>query len=309
MEKLIIGVLASKSKDYDLMKRNWEINAANSNSNIEIYFLYGDENLETSYTIEKNSKNTYNFYCKCQEIFSNLLYKSISFFEWIILNKSKCMLIRSNLSTLFKLDDIFNLYKDFYKYKYFFGGTFIEGYLELKSVFSGTNLTFSIETLKLMVNNKNELLKNTKIDDVVLSEFIFNNYYSLHYFYNLKRLDFTDKILFQYTDLNDLENVLCYRFKSLDRLSDNKLILEILNKSFDKNFIKDKIIYNYTKYIKVYHDHNDLKNGKVLFCNTVINTSVRGSVENGMMSFVNNYVLKPENENDNDISLFRILKR
>lgn len=307
MEKLIIGVLASQSKDYDLMKKNWEINAANSNSNIEIYFLYGDENLETSYTIEKNSKNTYNFYCKCKEIFSNLLYKSISFFEWVVLNKSKCIVIRSNLSTLFKLDDIFNLYKDFYKYKYFFGGTFIEGYLELNSMFSGTNLTLSIETLKLIVNNKNELLKNKKIDDVVLSEFIFNNYYSLHYFYNLKRLDFTDKILFQYTDLNDLENVLCYRFKSLDRITDNKLILEILNKSFDKNFIKDKIISNYTKYIKVYHDHNELKNGNVLFCTTVIDTSIQGSVKHGKMSFVNNYVLKPENENVNDISLFRIL--
>jgi hypothetical protein len=308
MEKLIIGVIASKSEAYNLMKRNWEINADSCNSNIEVYFLYGDENLETSYSIEKNTKNTYNFYCKCEEKFKNLLYKSIEFFEWVILNNPKCMVIRSNLSTLFELDGIFNLYKDFYKYKFFFGGTFIQGYLSLNSGFSGANLTFSIETLKLIVYYKNDLLNIDKNDDVVLSEFIFHNYYSLHYFYNLKRLDFTDKILFQFMELNDLENVFCYRFKSSDRIKDNKLMLEIINKSFDKNFIKDKVLYDYKEYIKVYHDYNDLKNGKALICNTLIDTSLQGTVKNCKMSFVNKYVLKRENENEKDITLFRILK-
>jgi hypothetical protein len=307
MEKLIIGVIASPSNEYNLMKKNWEINADNYNSNIEVYFLYGDKNLQKSYKIEKNTKNTYNFYSKCEETFKNLLYKSITFFEWVILNKPKSMVIRSNLSTLFKLDDICSLYNDFYKYKYFFGGTFIQGYLSLNSIFSGTNLSFSIETLKLVVYYKNELLKIEKNDDVVLSEFIFKNYYSLHYFYNLKRLDFTDKILFQFMELDQLENVLCYRFKSLDRIKDSKLMQEILNKSFDKNVIKDKIIHDYTKYIKVYHNHKDLENNKVLFCNMVIDSSLQGSVQKGEMYFKNKYILKLENKNEKDISLFRII--
>ena len=102
-------------------------------------------------------------------------------------------------------------------------------------------------------------------------------------------------------------NVLCYRFKSLDRIKDNKLILKILNNSFDINFIKDKIIYDYSHYIKIYYDYNNLINGKLVFCNSFINTSINGKVEEVKIHFINKYVLKRENENENDISLFRIL--
>jgi len=308
MEKLIIGVIASESEEYNLMKKNWEMNADNCNSDIEVYFLYGDKNLEKSYNIEKNTKNTYNFYSKCEETFNNLLYKTISFFEWVLLNKQNCMVIRSNLSTLFKLDDIFSLYKDFYKYKYFFGGTFIGETEKYNIIFSGTNLTFSIETLKLILDYKNELLKIKKNDDVVLSEFICKNYYNIHQFYNLKRLDFTDIILFQFSELQNIDDILCYRFKSNNRIKDNKLMKEILKKSFDQNFIKDKIIFDYNVCAKIYFDY-EKSSGEILFYNTIIDTSIKGYVKQNKITLLNKFILKPTNlEKCRDIGLFRIVK-
>lgn len=302
MERLIVGVIASESYEYDMMKKNWEKNVDNCDNDIEVYFLYADEKLSEPYKIEKNSIKSYNFYIKCEEIFENLLRKTIVFFEWVTNNKNKCMILRSNLSTLFKLDEIFMLYKDLYKYKYFFGGTFVESYLELDTIFSGTNLTFSMDTLKLIVDNKNFLLKVKQNDDVVLSRYIFQNYYRTHYFYNIKRIDFTDKLLFQYTKFNEIEKVLCYRFKSFSRIKDSQLMTSILKTSFDINYILDKIIFNYISYLTINFDYTQSDDKNLLFRNVVIENYITKNVHIVKLPFKFKLSIKYQDE----INLFSI---
>lgn len=310
MDKLLIGVIANNTPEYDLMKKVWEKNADNCFNNIKVFFLYGgyEPNDNTNFKIEQNTKNTFNFYCNCKEIFENLLYKSLMFFEWVVANHSNYMVLRTNLSTLFKLDELFDLYKGFYKYKYFFGGTLCEGFLELKTLFSGTNLTFSMETLKLIVNNQTLLLQIPKNDDVVLSEFIIYNYHNIHQFYNIKRLDFTDILLFQYFTLNNLDDVLCYRFKSCNRLQDSKLMKEILDNNFDKQKILDKIIFNYTRYVKISFDFSELSNGIITLYNTIVNTSVVGDVREFKISLKLQLKAEFENPTKENFTLFRILQ-
>ena len=84
MEKVIIGVIASDSYEYNLMKKIWENNVDNCQKNIEVYFLYGNEDLVEPYNIEINTQKSYNFYIKCEEIFDNLLYKTMCFFCFIL---------------------------------------------------------------------------------------------------------------------------------------------------------------------------------------------------------------------------------
>ncbi len=302
MERLIIGVIASESYEYDMMKRNWEDNVDNCSSNIEVYFLYADINLNTDYKIENNTKNSFNFYIKCEEIFENLLYKTIAFFYWVTIHKQNCMVLRSNLSTLFKLDDLFVLYKDFYKYQYFFGGTFVESYLGLDTMFSGTNLTFSMDTLKLIVDNKDVLLNVKQNDDVVLSRYIFQNYYRIHYFYNIKRIDFTDKLLFQYAKFNEIKNVLCYRFKSSSRIKDSKLMRKILKNNFNINYISDQIIFNYFNYLLINFDYNESDDKNLVFLNVGTEHYITENVYIGKIPFKFKLSIKYNDE----ISLFRI---
>lgn len=302
MERLIIGVIASESYEYDIMKQNWEDNVDNCNNDIEVYFLYADEKLTEPYKIERNSKKSYKFYIKCEEIFENLLLKTITFFEWVTNNKKNCMILRSNLSTLFKLDDLFVLYKTFYAYKYFFGGTFVESYLALDTIFSGTNLTFSIDTLKLIVDNKNVLLKVKQNDDVVLSRYIFQNYYRIHYFYNIKRIDFTDKLLFQYTKFNEIKNVLCYRFKSSSRIEDSKLMRKIVKNNFNINYILDQIIFNYFDYLLINFDYNQSGEKNLMFLNVGTENYITKNVYIGNIPFKFKLSIKYKDE----ISLFRI---
>jgi hypothetical protein len=81
---------------------------------------------------------------------------------------------------------------------------------------------------------------------------------------------------------------------------------EILKKSFDKNFIKDKIIYDYNKYIKIYIDYKE-KDKFILF-NIITDTSIQGYSHEIRLNLINKFLLTQENQKDNiDIGLFKIL--
>lgn len=240
MNKVIIGIIANHTPEYDIMKDLW-IKNAKDKTNIEVYFLYGNRNIEAEYNVEKVSNNCFDFNVNCVENLQNLLYKTIIFFEWIIKNRKDCMIIRSNLSTVFELDKLYSMCLELYRYTFLFGGTFITGFNYTESLMSGANMIFSLGTIKLITWLKNKLLDSKEYDDITLSRFIFNKCKQTHRFYNMPRIDIVDKVQFNYCTLNDTNNVLCYRFKTNNRIEDTHLMKTFIESDFSKQILFNKI--------------------------------------------------------------------
>lgn len=241
MERLIIGAIASPGDDYDKMQQVWQDNVNRcSNKNIELYLLYADPTLDKNIKIVNLSDNVFKMYIKCHEIFESILYKTLEFFQWVLQNKKNAMVVRTNLSTMFELNQLYSVCNDFYKHTFFFGGTFVNGFCGRDTWFSGTNLTFSLPTLQLILNNKEALLNLQANDDVALSTIIFKKYNQLHTFCNIPRMDMTVPPFFQYCNLN--AKVFCYRFKTNDRGCDAQLMRTFLDSNFDVRLLYTEIV-------------------------------------------------------------------
>ncbi|NBU34747.1 hypothetical protein EBS40_09070, partial [bacterium] len=238
--KTVIAVIASNGEHYERMKDIWIRNVQGAcNTNIHVYFLYGNGNGITP--IDK-SCNMYDFRVPCEESPKNILYKTLYFYNWLtrFSNINPDIVIRSNLSTVFHLDHLQKSLLPLTQYHNLFAGTFVHGFLGSDTWFSGTNFTLSIPAIKLLLEHSQRLLKSDLNDDVVISTFIFKNFAEDFYFCNFPRIDFHDTTLFQYCNITDYDKVFCFRFKSSDRMTDARNMHRFIDSSLDPTSLFDE---------------------------------------------------------------------
>lgn len=259
--KCVIGVISSPGSGYDDMKDIWfqnvnEFNKRSEKDKVYLFFLEGHERYDTTpYTIEQLSENhIYKFKANCEEKFENLLRKSLIFFQYVKefynekIDNEYTFVIRSNLSTLFNLDRVFKLLKEINKEMLdencdlFIGGSVIDFYYGLGTLYSGTNITMSLSLVKIVGSNVNKVMNTAKEDDVALSRWsILNNRENL-LSQDIMRVDFIEDfkkdnhiLLNSITNIED-EKIFCYRFKTKNRENDSKLMKILLEKLYDKDF-------------------------------------------------------------------------
>lgn len=253
--KCVIGVISSPGDAYSNMKNIWIENVSKFNSSqslhtIYLYFLEGIQRTDTNlYSISNinNHNNINNFYCNCEEKFSNILKKSLIFFKYVsqnynsIENNEYTFVIRSNLSTLFNFHKLFS---EFYNINHilhienndkFLGGSFISKFFGIFTRFSGTNLTFTLSSINLLVQNYKEVMSFFKADDVCLSGWLVKNYFEKLIYKDFPRLDFCKQIVFNSTDLYD-NNIFCFRFKTDDRSLDSVIMKCLINQMYSEDF-------------------------------------------------------------------------
>jgi hypothetical protein len=221
--KTIVGVLASHNDIYDKFKKLWIKNIKSlddqTKKNFSFYFIYGGE----SEYVKDDELDWVDLYYDFQETIPNMLRKSCKFFEYInqkYTGTEEYVVLRTNLSTLFNFSKMNNWVDNLPK-RMFFGGSLIDGYSGSLSRISGTNMVFTKDILKILIDNQDRFIYNEN-EDVVLSSIILLNLYSMLTLKTIKRLDFLqDHIMYHRcsteTDLNDL---FCYRFKSDNRETD-----------------------------------------------------------------------------------------
>jgi hypothetical protein len=232
--KLVIGVISSRNLEYDSFKDIWiqnviQYNRSNRNK-IDVYFLYCHR-LDKSYDILQIDKHIYDFFCNDDETFQNILKKTVVFFQYICQTEFD-FLIRSNASTLFEFNKLFYWMHN-KPNKLFFAGTYnIYRRNDNILLLSGTNLTFSKDTVCLIASNMNVNMYNEEIDDVAISLFM-SKYDVIRD--NIKRLDFTDTIIYNRCKKYD-PDIFCFRFKSSNRQEDISIMYNVLNILYIPNY-------------------------------------------------------------------------
>lgn len=291
----IIGVISSAGYGYESMKEIWfenvnEFNKSNENDKIYLFYLEGyktydmflEDKLENiNYSIEQISNNNiYKFKIECKEIFENLLKKSLVFFNHIekfCSEKYKdeyTFVIRSNLSTLFNFNKLFRTLKNINtkmlesNNTHFMGGSIINSYHPIYSGYSGTNISFTINTLqKILIKSELLLSRYKDPDDLLLSAIIFQNYKE-----NLLTMDYKlicfleDMILFKsINNIND-DSIFCYRFKTNNREDDSKLMKILLDKIYKKDFNLLNFINEYKNNRQIATQNSEYANNYSLNC-------------------------------------------
>jgi hypothetical protein len=262
--KCIIGVISSPGDAYSVMKNIWIqnvslFNSSQSSHSINLYFLEGIQRHDTQlFSISKIDNNINNFYCNCEEKFENILKKSIIFFKYLtnnyntIENNEYTFFIRSNLSTLFHFPKLFAQLQNINQILHlenndkFLGGSFISKFFGIFSRFSGTNLTYTLPCIKLIVENYKAVLTFFKADDVCLSGWLVKHFFEELIYLDFPRLDFCKKIVFNSTDLYD-NNIFCFRFKSENRELDSLFMRTFLEQMYSPDFNISEFISSFTQ--------------------------------------------------------------
>lgn len=263
--KCVIGVISSEGDGFESMKETWmenvqRFNASSSVDRVVLYFIEGERRNDTNlYHVEELRSNIHLFKANCEETFRNILKKTIIFFKHISeidYNEDAeefTFAIRSNLSTLFDFEKLFNYIREvntamrIKKWEYFIGGSIIDKYCALQTYFSGTNITFSIPTVKLLVQNYREVLTNTTDgDDVVMSAWLVNLCVKSLLMRDMPRLDFCEEVTFNSCDSFD-NSLFCYRFKTDNRKQDALLMSNCSKLLYTGLSVKEQFVDLYQK--------------------------------------------------------------
>lgn len=260
---LAIAVIASPGKEYEDMKQLWIQNTKDLYNNspqlqLSTFFLYGENDgnghfgiSDLSYSVHDLSNGCYDFVVSnLSENLRNIITKTLCFTKYILTESSfrPDFILRTNLSTLFDIPKFFHFLSNVSNTsttKLLFGGTFVHGFSGSCTWFSGTNLTFSYETAKLLYKYSSFINAIPSQDDVSLSSFLVNQFPHKIAFFNIPRVDFVENISLKYTSLvTDLGEVFCFRFKTKDREHDSSKMKIFYHRKFDKEFIRNEIWQN-----------------------------------------------------------------
>lgn len=284
--KIIFGILASLNESYSDFKTIWIKNIKSFKSSsykdyIDFYFIYN----EREKIVEKEEDNLiemgesgefYNYYYKYDEshsLMDSFLYRSVSLMEYLKKgDKLGDFFIRTNLSTLFDLNMLIKWAECLPKTN-LFCGTIIAELNSIYTYLSGTNLTLTRDLVDFLVVNKKNLLNESVIkgDDARISSLIIEN--TDVNILLIKRLDLIemnykngeeDKYLEKSIVLQhckSLNNIFCYRFKTLDRALDIESMDKLLNTmhlgGFNLiNYIENVLI---KKYKSMYQQNEELE--------------------------------------------------
>jgi hypothetical protein len=254
--KCVIGVISSDGPGFEGMKDVWKknvstFNSAGSNDFVELYFLEGKQREDNKlYHIDKIEDNIYSFQANCQETFKNILKKSIIFLKHVAdfdvsVNGEFTFVMRSNLSTLFDFHKLFRYLHEVNnalltkKWEYFLGGSMIDRYCSYRTYYSGTNITFSIPVIRLLIKHYKDMIGNSKDgDDIVLSAFSIDLCLKNLLMRDMMRMDFCDEITFNSCEPFD-SSIFCYRFKTDNREKDSSLMHAFYEKMYTVEDIKE----------------------------------------------------------------------
>lgn len=221
--KLIIGVIASRDSYYDSFKDIWIQNVTRFNRRsalkLDVYFLYC-QSISTEYGVMSIGDHVYDFFCNDHESFPNILKKTVVFFQYLCHHTSFDYVLRSNVSTLFDFEKLI-LWLQQKPRTLFFAGTFIGNLDPSFIALSGTNLSFSNDLVHLMAQQLKYTEYRSVLDDVAISHFLFQ--YTGIRVYNIKRLDFTDSVIYNRCNKFDTD-IFCFRFKN-DRYRNEDLLM------------------------------------------------------------------------------------
>lgn len=296
--KIIVAIIASKDPIYNQFKDIWikcinYIKSTDFADNYIFYFLYSEEvkdNMNYSLDIYPNYTNyCYKYHEKSYDtelmkVQMEMLNKTIDFYKYIRtklnLNDNESYnyntlenttyILRTNLSSLFDFEKMYNYLLDKPK-KNFFAGTINGFYNNIYTTISGMNTILTLDTMMFSIdkaNNIREYLKVLKYEDDTMSNYIIQNLNL--YIINIKRLDFIEmeevvlpthvwpatpkSIIYQKCEIGD-QDVFSFRFKTFNRTND----IEVMNMLND-NILKDGF------------DLNNFVNFMSKSCNYLINT-------------------------------------
>jgi len=278
--KVIVAIIASKDPVYNQFKDIW-IKCIDyiktTNFNYDFYFLYSEETeYNINYSLDSYPNYTNYYYKYHYKVYETelmkaqmeMLNKTLNFYEYI---KNKLNLndnnsynhntltdttyiLRTNLSSLFDFEKLYNYLLDKPK-KNFFAGTINGFYNNIYTTISGMNSILSLDTMMYSIDNADnirEYLKILKYEDDTMSNYIIRN---LNVFLiNIKRLDFIEmeevvlsthtwpatpkSIIYQKCNIDD-QDIFSFRFKTFNRTND----IEVMNKLND-NILKDNFNLN-----------------------------------------------------------------
>ena len=253
--RYIIGVIIGEGNDiYDKMREVWIYNILmNASDDMELYFIYGSKEGKS---VERVVGDVYNFYGKKEELFGNIISKTLDFMEYIDNKYDDYMLVRSNVSTLFNLMLLRYYMNAMSIYRLCFGGT-IAG-IRIKDInygiISGTNMCISRDIVKKCIANRYMIDNSSFCDDVLLSRYILNDVRreeNCIILCNMGRIDFVENNIMELQHCNSGYNVCCFRFKSDNREKDVERMYELLNAKFDA-----RLLDNWSKRMEIVKYNN-----------------------------------------------------
>lgn len=164
--KILVLVMAHESEDdvFNNYKRIWieqSISLKNKNSLFDIKFLYSDKELVEDYVVKDNKLIT-----KCDENYwFALLLKVLSGFDFFVKNNFD-LVFKTNLSTIINFDKFLDYCQNLTKErKYIYDG--VVGDYQDYQFCSGAGMLLNLESVKLVLNNKN-LLDEKWTDDIFI---------------------------------------------------------------------------------------------------------------------------------------------
>jgi hypothetical protein len=292
--KITFAILASSNDNYDDFKKVWIKNIEHLKSSaykncIDFYFIYSElnnlENLDNLIKLNNgdiiqidSSGDFYNYYYKYdrqQSLMDSLLYRSISLMEYLKTNEILGdFFIRTNLTTFFDLYSLLKWSQSIPRTN-LFAGTLLSKINSMYTHLSGTNLTLSRDVVEFVILNKAHILDESMInkeiepvligDDARISSLVIENT-NVHMLL-IKRLDlieisyedtyFPPCIILQ--NAENLDNVFCYRFKTMNRDADVQSMNQLYDTIYSNNFNLKYYIENVLsqKYTSIYKQNQE----------------------------------------------------
>lgn len=261
--KLIIGILASKG--YDGFKNIWKRNILKFKKTqyrhlIDFYFLYSEEGESMDYGVYKDY---YAEFDTNDTLMNSFIKRTFSIFSYLEACDIKYdFFMRTNISTLFNLYRLLEWLESKPR-QLFICGSVIDNINHIYTHFSGTNLTMSSDLVRFLRLNRTNLLDESILsgDDERMSSIIVQNLdVSMT---NMKRIDFVEfnpveglidyvqpSVLFYKCKIFDCQ-VFCFRFKTLNREFDMKVmsnLLEIIDEKMIDTQLKEFVLSTVSEY-------------------------------------------------------------
>ncbi len=210
-------------------KNVWIDNVKMYNDKFTLWFVYGKENrtienyirIETVFGDSKVVNNdTHNeLYINIPDTFENIIFKTLVSMSYV-LNVTNCnYLIRTNMSTLLNLDKFEKIFNNLPK-KNLFAGPFI-GNINKRPWISGTLFIMSRDTVEYILSKP---FVNDKNEDIIINTLVPDEFVS----FNIPRLDFIQDTVLYHKSFIGNEDILCFRFKTSDRLYDATLMNDLM---------------------------------------------------------------------------------
>ena len=198
--KIIILIIAHDESYYNKYQNIWK-RYMNIHPYIDCYFIKCSENIENDIVIDNENKT---IYCKgIDSLNPGIINKTIKSINYILRNEIFDYIIRTNLSSIWDLDKLYNFLKD---KRFHYGG--VIGYCESFTFISGAGIFLSKDACYNLIKN-NDILNKDYLDDVSIG-YLFKDIYEK---YEIQR-----KNIESVNDFSDnLDNYFHFRCHSTDK--------------------------------------------------------------------------------------------